>query len=335
MVVCFATKMKSMLIPFVKCTKIFTWSYLAMEELIMSPLNSIKGITVTTESPYGQTQINLLRRSVLRQLYGRNLGSPCPKNSTQRASYGYSKLNAAVNTDPMNSVTKPFGYYLENITKEVNNMLIARQTELDLQWMDFTTVFNHCTALLYYADPSLKKEAVMPFHCDVTYNHKGEYIDFKNEQIENTATVIISLGDSRYLNFQCQMCIMNKKTGRMNWIVVKDNPLIKNIQLKDKSIFVLNTIDERPAIDPDTGCFIRYQHGNVIVKNSNMSCAWVLRVVKNIERYNEMNQLMTSDVPMKRGNCVMNDSLEYEKYHDNLKVLFKNKFAHYRSGEDL
>ena len=50
-----------------------------MEELIMSPLNSIKGITVTTESPYGQTQINLLRRSVLRQLYGRNLGSPCKK----------------------------------------------------------------------------------------------------------------------------------------------------------------------------------------------------------------------------------------------------------------
>ena len=182
-------------------------------------------------------------------------------------------MNAAVNTDPMNSVTKPFGYYLENITKEVNNMLIARQTELDLQWMDFTTVFNHCTALLYYADPSLKKEAVMPFHCDVTYNHKGEYIDSKNEQIENTATVIISLGDSRYLNFQCQMCMMNKKTGRMNWIVVKDNPLIKKIQLKDKSIFVLNTIDERPAIDPDTGCFIRYQHGNVIVKNANMSCA--------------------------------------------------------------
>ena len=284
MVVCFATKMKSRLIDNIKCTKIFSWSYLAMEELIMSPINSKKGIAVATESPYGHTQINLLRRSVLRQLYGSNVQYDCPLTGTQRYSYGYSKLNAAVNTDPMNSVTKPFGYYLKNITKEVNSMLIERRTELELEWMDFDTVFNHCTALLYYADPSLKKEAVMPFHCDVTYNHNGDYVDSKNEQVENTPTVIISLGDSRYLNFQCQMCMKNKKKKRLNWVVVKEKSLIQRIQLTDKSIFVLNTIDERPALDPSTGCFIRYQHGNVVVKNSNMSCAWVLRVVKNIER---------------------------------------------------
>ena len=79
------------------------------------------------------------------------------------------------------------------------------------------------------------------------------------------------------------MCMMNKKTGRMNWVVVNDKPLIQRIQLQDKSIFVLNTIDERPAIDPTSGCFIRYQHGNVVVKNSNISCAWVLRVVKKLK----------------------------------------------------
>ena len=324
--------MKSRLITDVKCTKIFVWSYLAMEELVMSPINSKKGITVATESPYGHIQINLLRRSVLRQLYGRNVEYDSPLSGTQRYSYGYSKLNAAVNTDPMNSVTKPFGYYLENITKEVNKMLTDRRIELDLEWMDFNTVFNHCTALLYYADPSLKKEAVMPFHCDVTYNHKGDYVDSKNEQIENTPTVIISLGDSRYLNFQCQMCMMNKKTGRLNWVVVNNNNLIKRIQLKDQSIFVLNTIDERPAIDPASGCFIRYQHGNVVVRNSNISCAWVLRVVKNIERYNQNNQLMTSDMCMNEADIPMNDSLSHEEYHDNLKRLFTKQFAHYRSN---
>ena len=64
MVICFASNMKSRLITDVKCTKIFVWSYLAMEELVMSPINSKKGITVATESPYGHIQINLLRRSV-------------------------------------------------------------------------------------------------------------------------------------------------------------------------------------------------------------------------------------------------------------------------------
>ena len=106
-----------------------------------------------------------------------------------------------------------------------------RRNELQLEWMDLSTVFNHCTALLYYSHPLLKKEAVMPFYCDVTYNHKGDYVDHMNEQVENTPTVIITIGDSRYLNFQCQLSMVNKKTGRMHWVVMKDNPSCKKIQL--------------------------------------------------------------------------------------------------------
>jgi hypothetical protein len=113
MVVCFATKMKSRLIDNIKYTKKFPWSYLAMEELIMSPINSKKSIAVATESPYGHTQINLLRRSVLRQLYGSNVEYDCPLTDIQRYSYGYSKLNTAVNTDLMNSVTNLLGIILK------------------------------------------------------------------------------------------------------------------------------------------------------------------------------------------------------------------------------
>ena len=43
-----------------------------------------------------------------------------------------------------------------------------------------------------------------------------------------------------------------------------------------------------------------------------MSCAWVLRVVKNIERYNHNNQLMTSSVGMTNVISIMNDSSEHE-----------------------
>ena len=106
--------MKSKMIGNVTCSKIFTWSYLAMEELVTSPLNSKKGISIATESPCGFKHINLLRRSVLRQLYGRDLESRCPQNGTLRYSYGYKKNNASIESDPNNSVTKPFNYYLNN-----------------------------------------------------------------------------------------------------------------------------------------------------------------------------------------------------------------------------
>ena len=157
-------------------------------------------------------------------------------------------------------------------------------------------------------------------------------MDHMNEHVENTPTVIITIGDSRYLNFQCQLSMLNKKTGRMNWVAMKDNPSCKRIQLADKTIFVLNTIDERPAIDPSTGCFIRYQHGNVVVNKSTMSCAWVLRVVKNIERYNQNNQLMTTSDGISNGDCTIHDSSDYVEYHENVKELFLQKLSHYRNG---
>ena len=87
-----------------------------------------------------------------------------------------------------------------------------------------------------------------------------------------------------------------------------DNILTRRIQLSDKTIFALNIIDERPAIDPASGCFIRYQHGNVVIRKSYMSCVWVLRVVKNIEGYNQNNQLMTSYVGRNNADSIMNNS---------------------------
>ena len=87
-----------------------------MKELVTSPLNSKKGISIATESPHGFKHVNLLRRSVLRQLYGRDLESHCSQIETLRYRYGYKKKNASINSDPNNSVTKPFNYYLNNIT---------------------------------------------------------------------------------------------------------------------------------------------------------------------------------------------------------------------------
>ena len=36
----------------------------------------------------------------------------------------------------------------------------------------------------------------MGFYCDITYNHNGIYIKSTNEQMNNTPTVIVVIGDS-------------------------------------------------------------------------------------------------------------------------------------------
>ena len=103
---------KSILIPNVNNSKIFTWSYLCLEDLVMSPFNSLKGISLAVETPYGTHLINILRRAVLRQYYGRDVIALSNNNKRMRFTYGNNKKNSSVNTDSMNFVTKPFNYYL-------------------------------------------------------------------------------------------------------------------------------------------------------------------------------------------------------------------------------
>ena len=57
--------------------------------------------------------------------------------------------------------------------------------------------------------------------------------------------------------------------------------------------------------------------------------------MKNIERYNQNNQLITKDMCMDETDVLTNDSLIHEKYHENLKILFKKKFADYRNSKHV
>ena len=101
--------------------------------------------------------------------------------------------------------------------------------------------------------------------------------------------------------------------------------------LGDKTILIVNTLDERPFLDSESRCLMRYQHGNVNVKDSAFTCGLVLRVVKGKSRYNIENQLV--DNSMK--NKVVNFDLETAQYHENfhirLKQLFVEKFKKYEA----
>ena len=324
-----------MLIPKVSNQKIFIWSYLLLEELVLSPINSLKGISVAKETPYGIEQTNITRKAVLRQYYGRDAGKKCCHGGTLRYSYGHNKSNSTVNTDTDNYVTKPFSYYLLHLSKEIHAMLNDRREEYGLNGVDLSTPFNHCTSLLYYADNDLKPSSTMPFHCDVSYNHSGEYDNSLNEQVENTPTIIISMGDSRELQWKCQICMINNKTGRLKWYDIDNTIWCKTFVLGDKTVLIVNTLDERPAQDPITGCLMRYQHGNVNVTKSTMSCGLAFRVVKNTARYNGNNKMITGTNTDYRDDADVNSTFpaEHLTFHKHIKKLFFRKFKNYRSQD--
>ena len=324
-----SSTMRSLLIPFVISSKCFIWSYLCIKELVMSPLNSVRGISVATERPYGSTLVNLDRRGVLRQYYGKDDGMMCHETGLLRYSYGYSRGNSSVGTDPNNFVTKPFNDHLKLLSSTVHALLLNNRKELNLEGVDLSVSFNHCTILLYFADKTLKPVSSMPFHCDVTYNHKGQYVDSANEQIENTPSVIISLGDTRYLKWRLQICLVNKATGRLKWYNVSKTNFIKTMALGDKTILIVNTLDERPFLDSGSRCFMRYQHGNVNVKDSAFTCGLVLRVVKGKSRYNIGNQLVDNSKDKKIINVDVETAEYHENFHEGLKQLFVEKFQKY------
>ena len=321
---------RSMFIPSVTNSKIFIWTYLLLEDLVMQPLNTIKGISIAKEDPYGFKHINITRRGVLRQYYGRDISYCHGSCLTKRYTYGYNKCNSSVNTDPCNYVTKPFAYWLNHLSTQIHLLLLEKKEKLNLQGLDLSTTFNHCTALLYYSGPSLKPLAHMPFHCDVSYNHQGKYVTHLNEQVENTPSVIISLGDDRKLHWQRQILKVNKATGRLKWYNIEKNIFKKAVNLGDKTIYLVNTLDEKPYLDSNTGCYIRYQHGNVNVTKDTMSCGLVLRVVHNVCTYNTMNQLVEGGAPMNNISTNDNDKEKHAVFHRKIQEVFKRKFTSYR-----
>ena len=76
--------------------------------------------------------------------------------TSNRYSYGYNKRNASINTDPNKFVAKLFSYYLHKLSHHIHKLLVNSREELNLEGVDLCTPFNHCTALLYYTDKSLK-----------------------------------------------------------------------------------------------------------------------------------------------------------------------------------
>ena len=109
-----------------------------------------------------------------------------------------------------------------------------------------------------------------------------------NSQVENTPTVVYSLGSVRDLKFSRRRIIKGKKGNK--WLY--DTDWGATYQLTSNSISIIHPGDENP--DP----LFQYQHGGVKVGKGELSIGLAFRIVKSIQEY-DVNDIRSYDTSAK------------------------------------
>ena len=146
------------------------WAHTVVDSLTLSDLNSDRGIQVVVEKANSNPpMLNLVRPAVVRKYYGWQ-----QKESNIRCTYPLmtSLGNVSVGTDPHNFVTCEIYPHMKSISKKLHEMLLTNREHLNLNSVDLSEPFNHCTVLIHYTDKDIGRKSHMGFHSDCTYKTK-------------------------------------------------------------------------------------------------------------------------------------------------------------------
>lgn len=91
---------------------------------------------------------------------------------------------------------------MKSMSVELKKLLIKNKSYFKVDDVNLDLPFNHCTVLVYYAGESLKNHARMGMHSNCVYSvQNGCYVKKDNSQVQNTPTVVYSLGDTWSLHW--------------------------------------------------------------------------------------------------------------------------------------
>ena len=187
---------------------ILKWAFFIIHELVSSDLDSKRGIRVVPEQANSNpVDLNALRDSALRQYFGRldeqsMIKESIGANVDSRYTYGVAERRLSVGTDPSMFVTRQMSPHMIAIADHLSEVLHNNVSCLNLQSVDISKKLNHMTCLIYAADGKLKPKTTMGFHSDGSYTKDGIFSIPRNCQVENTPTVVFSLGNDRDLNWR-------------------------------------------------------------------------------------------------------------------------------------
>ena len=291
--------------------KIFT------RTLLLSEFDTYQGINVSADIPRccSKPVINLKRPAVLRIYYGLSeysYSSPY----VVRPTYGPTRFFSSVGIDPKQFRTKPFTNELSVISHYLKNMVSTY--EVTGYENTFKQDFNHCTVLVYKSDGDNKANSTLSFHCDSTYDVKGNFKTTGNTQLEKSPVLVMTLGDSRELNFRLRVVLGNK------WKITNIN--LPSITLPHNSLFILHYRDEVPTEREDSRCLSQITHGGIKVQGEKtLSLALCFRAVTKKRSYDPTSNRLIYD----------KDDLSTDSYHQTaaktLDDFKKNELSSYQS----
>ena len=147
--------------------------------------------------------MNVYQPTVLRQFFSLDVESQTTrKGYTKRFTYGNGTGSKPLGIDATKFKTRPFTPEITLMALLLHEFTSINKVRFNLGTVNLGERYNHLAMLFYYVGEGLKKEALLSSHCDCTHSvHTGKYMPSANSQLENTPTVIYSLGSVRDLNF--------------------------------------------------------------------------------------------------------------------------------------
>ena len=150
-----------------------------IDTLISHPMNGIK---LFTDKPLNNSEcLNSHRPAVLRQYFGKEVVRIT--ENVERYTYGSGSGTSSVSIDPHNYVNRSLSGGMMCMIEDLHKILTDNLTLLNMDGVDLTTKFNHCTVLIYYAGEGLKKSTSLGYYTDCMYSPiTGEYMTKHNSQ---------------------------------------------------------------------------------------------------------------------------------------------------------
>ena len=271
---------KSFLVQNVLTPKEMQAANIVVKTLTMNKMNSKDGLRMSFDKPLGSTRYmsNFERPAVLRQYFGLKAGPELVY------AYGSGSGAKTVGTHPDYDCTREMTEEMAILAKCIEKRLHYLKKHCHLM-PNLTFSLNHCTVLFYFHKKKGASNKMLAFHTDNVYSVNGKFLHGKNSQKENTPTCVVTIGGSRFLQFERQVTSVNPKTGRRKWM----RSFVKSIELHDNSLFVLDPSDECPEKFLLNTLF-RWRHGvPSFRKKQRVSVALVFRSVTDVTLLDSMS----------------------------------------------
>ena len=272
---------------------------IVLSSLFMYPFRSPwsdnpEGFVITCDSTYGNDRtMNFMKASYLRQSFSKREDGE--SELVEVPVYGNGTGTATFGVTPSQRCCRGMSPSMLSILKIVQKAM--EDYFRDDESVNSNVELNTCELILYYDEKCIR------YHRDVTYSSDGKYIPSSNSQIDRTPVCILTIGDTRELDFALHNFMGTKHGGETT------------MQLTHGSLFFLHPNDEmdvdRPIPDAQDVLRTHYRHRSLGVAGDphSLSVGFVFRSCKTYQVVKRLSGWYYPHVPSSTDTALMCDEV--------------------------